>query len=111
MAKTRWPNAVLASFEVLKQSAQSHQFKGLVWPDEGEFHGEAWIFNEAHAGEYEPLVLDIITASMMLALHDALEKPENQAKFKEWIGKSRGHFAKLHELTMEKVQITGFKSK
>lgn len=109
-AKASWRNCTLGSFEALKDAASGNA-KAFVWPDEGEFRGSTWHFNDAHRGEYEPLLIDKITADMMLKLHDALEKETNQAKFQEWIGKGRGHFGKLWEMTQERVTITGFKSR
>jgi hypothetical protein len=108
-SRSGWINVTLASFPML-QEASSGNAKAFVWPDEGMFKGQTWHFNDAHKDEFEPLLIDKISASMMIKLHDALEKPENQAKFQEWIGKGRGHFGKLWEMIQERVTITGFKS-
>lgn len=107
--KRNWSGCVLASFEGL-QKAAAGQHRKFVWPDEGEFKGDTWIFNDEHAGEYEPLLIDMITAKMMLKLHSALN-PDNQAKFKTYVAKDRGYFGHIHQLTMEKVSITGFTSR
>lgn len=109
-SKATWLNCTLASFETLKEAASGNA-KVFVWPDEGEFKGQTWHFNDAHRGKFEPLLIDKISADMMIAAHDAISKPENQQKFEDWIGKGRGHFGAMWELTQKTVKITGFKSR
>jgi cytochrome c556 len=104
-----WRNCTMASFEALAEAANGNA-RVFVWPDEGEFRGKTWHFNDQHRDEFEPLLIDQVTASMMKTLHDALNET-NQAKFKDWVGKGRGHFAKLWEITEKRVTITGFKSR
>ncbi|QPC87113.1 hypothetical protein GA830_10440 [Mesorhizobium sp. NBSH29] len=101
-----WKDCTMASFDVLKSIADGLS-TAFVWPDEGEFRGETWHFNDAHAGAFDPLLLDRSTARMMLTLHDALND-QNQTKFREWVGKGRGEFGALWEMTMERVKIKGF---
>lgn len=105
-----WPDCTFGSYTALVNCTKGI-FRSFVWPDEGEFlKTDSFKFNEEHAGEYEPLAIDNLTARMLLALHDALNE-ENQAKFKEWIAKDRGHFAALIEMAREKVKCTGFESR
>ena len=107
--KVRWRNCILASFTGLQEAASGNA-QAFVWPDEGAFAGSIWDFNTQHQEQFEPLVVDKINAGMMIALHDALSD-QNQAKFQEWVGQSRGHFAYLWELTQQRVTITGFKGR
>lgn len=103
-----WQNCTLASFEAL-QTAAAGDAQMFVWPDEGEFRGEVWLFNEAHEAEFEPLLIDRTSAAMMMALHDALSET-NAARFREWVGKHRGNFGALWEFTQERVTLNGFRS-
>lgn len=102
-----WRDCTLASMDALRQAANGNA-RAFVWPDEGRFKRTgSFEFNGAHA-EFQPLLIDKISADMMLALHDALNEA-NQAKFTDWIGKGRGYFGALWEMTQERVTITGFR--
>lgn len=104
-----WNNVVLGSWEAILKAA-SGDAQAFVWIDEGRFKRTgSFEFNAQHH-DFQPLLVDKISAQMIVALHDVL-KPENQAKIQTWVGKSRGHFAMIWELTQEKVTITGFKSR
>ena len=56
------------------------------------------------SGEFEPLIVDPLTARAMVTLHNALNS-KNQATFEEWVGEHRGKFAALVEMSWEKVRI------
>ncbi|MBS7703282.1 hypothetical protein [Chelatococcus asaccharovorans] len=104
-----WRNCTIASWEALLEASGGNA-RAFVWPDEGRFKRTgSFEFNADHQG-FQPLLIDKISADMIRALHDALQKPENQAKLREWIGKCRGHFAKIWELTQERVTIMGFRA-
>lgn len=51
---------------------------------------------------FEPLIVDMFTASAMMQVYDALEEA-NQAKFRRMIGAGRGSFARLLEFTWKRV--------
>jgi hypothetical protein len=105
-----WKNVTLASFEALQKVAEGNA-TSFVWGDEGRFKSTgSFEFNGDHK-DFQPLLIDKVSAQMMLTLHGALEKPENKAKFETWVGKCRGHFGYLFELTQERVNITGFTSR
>ena len=102
-----WTNVTLASFDALQKVAEGNA-TSFVWADEGRFKSTgSFEFNEAH-NDFQPLLIDRVSAQMMLKIFSALEKPENQTKFKDWISKHRGTFGALWELTQERVTITGF---
>lgn len=104
-----WTNVTVASWQALNEAASGNA-KAFVWPDEGRFKRTgSFEFNEDHQ-DFQPLLIDKITASMMLKLHDSLNN-ENQEKFKDWVSKGRGQFAFLWEITLERVTITGFTSR
>lgn len=109
LAKASWRGCTMASFEALQEAAAAGG-KAFVWPDEGAFKGESWVFNDEHKGEFEPLAIDIISASMLMKVHDAMS-PENQDKFRDWVAKDRAHFAWLWEFAQKTVTITGFTSR
>lgn len=94
----KWKNVVLATWELIREIAEERNSRAFVWPDEGEFNGDTFRFNEKHEG-FEPLIIDIQTANVMVAVHDGLEKPQNKTKFEDWVGKGRGHFGSLVELS------------
>jgi hypothetical protein len=94
-------SVVLASYEGLKNVCTSG-YAAFVWPDEGDFTDSKWRFNEAHEGQFEPLLIDKVTANAMVTVHDALNAA-NQAKFEDWVGRHRGNFANLVEMTWERV--------
>lgn len=97
-----WPDCTLASFEKLQLAADGDA-QVFTWPDEGQFNrNDNWDFNDAHK-DFEPLLIDKISARMMLRLHMSLNET-NQRKFEEWIGKGRGHFAFMWELTEKHVR-------
>ena len=106
--KKLFEGCAVATFDKLKEAADGNA-QAFVWPDEGRFtrHGN-WTFNDDHK-DFEPLLVDRTSASMMVTLHDALSA-ENQEKFRTWVGLGRGQFAALWEFTIKHVKITGFKS-
>lgn len=71
---------VKASYESLKNIVDRRSYKYFTWDNDST--------------DYEPLLVDLLTAHMMTYIHDNLN-PKNQPKFKEWIGKSRIHFVRL----------------
>lgn len=105
-----WKNVTLASFEALKKVAEGNA-TFFVWGDEGRFKRTGTFEFNADHHDFQPLAIDKISAQMMLKLHEALEKSENKKKFEDWIGKCRGHFAHMWNLTQERVSITGFSSR
>lgn len=72
----------------------------LVWPKEGEFKGNRFVFNEAHEG-FEPLMLDSFTASAVTQVYKALND-ENKLKVANMLKASRGHFMKFVEFCWSK---------
>lgn len=91
----------LASLEALQAGGAC----AFVWANEIEFvKDNKWKFNAAHAGEYEPLWIDPTTAGMLVKIYDALQKPENKAKFADWVSKDRGNFAYLVEMGWSRVK-------
>ncbi|MDX0267664.1 hypothetical protein GOC13_07455 [Sinorhizobium meliloti] len=103
--KRPWKGVVFCTLAVIEEIHMSGQAVAVVWPDEGRFQGKLWHFNEKHEG-FEPLLIDRITAGAMLSVHNALEKKENKDKFADWVQRCRGHFAKMHELSMERVSFS-----
>lgn len=91
---------VFCSSDALQKSQTEKQAYAYVWPEEGEFlpNGD-WKFNEEHAGEYEPLLVDINTVNLFLSLRERLaqrpnSKGENGAEvFDRRLKESRGYFA------------------
>lgn len=98
-----WPLTQLhfASLDVLRDIQKTCGGRYIVWPDEGGM-GDKWIFNDEHAGKFEPLWVDPTTANLMVKVHDAC-KPANQEKMADWIAKSRAHFGKMVELSWDSV--------
>lgn len=90
---------VFASYSHIPEILAQKQMRCFVWPEEGEFkNASTWVFNDAHAGNFEPLMVDIVTASMLRGVHDALINPANAEKMIRMIAKSRGHFAKIIQI-------------
>ena len=105
-----WKDCRFASIDVIRDCANG-RFSNLVWPDEGFFLGTgSFQFNDEHQGEFEPLLMDKITADMFLAVYGALDD-ERRAKFVDWIAKDRGHFGAVFEMAQQAITIVGFKSK
>lgn len=103
--KKPWKGVVFCTLDVIRAIHQGDiAATAVVWPDEGRFEGKLWHFNEKHEG-FEPLLIDRISAGAMIAVHNGL-KAENQAKMKDWVQRCRGHFAKMYELSMERVHIS-----
>jgi len=102
--KKPWKGVQFCTLAVIEEIHISGQAIAVVWPDEGKFEGKLWHFNEKHEG-FEPLLIDRITAGAMLSVHNALTA-ENQAKFADWVQRCRGHFGKMHEISMERVSIS-----
>lgn len=92
----------MASMEAIRAIVAERQATALVWNDEGEFVDDVFVFNEKHDG-FEPLIVDLTTASIMCQVADAISD-ENKAKLAEWVGKGRGHFAKVYEISMKAVK-------
>lgn len=102
--KKPWKGVVFCTLAVIEEIHLNGQAVAVVWPDEGRFDGKLWHFNEKHDG-FEPLLIDRITAGCMLSVHNAVNDA-NKAKFADWVQRCRGHFAKMHELSMERVSIS-----
>lgn len=99
-------NCTIASFEMLEEAADGRA-KAFIWPDEGAFTKAGnFRFNADHS-DFEPLLIDKLSASMMLTLYRALNET-NQKIFRQWVTAGRGEFAALFEMTQERVTITGF---
>jgi hypothetical protein len=102
--KKPWTGSKFCTLDRIRSIAEGNRpTGGFVWPDEGEFRGSVWYFNENHEG-FEPLLIDRISASAIITVYDALNEA-NKAKMKEWLAKSRGHFGKMYEISMEKVTV------
>jgi hypothetical protein len=100
-------NCTRASYEALVDASVGNA-KAFVWPDEGNFNAAGnFRFHADHEG-FQPLLIDKVSASMMLTLYRALNEP-NQKRFREFVGAGRGEFAHLFELTQERVKITDFR--
>jgi len=99
----------LASFELFKSMAENKCSLSVVWADEGEFdEGGNWTFNEAHTTptKFEPLIVDMGTASLLIQLHDML-KPENQKKTRDFLDNdNRGRFAQLVEMCWSRASYS-----
>lgn len=102
--KRPWRGVKLCSLKVIEEVHLNGQAVAVAWPDEGRFEGKNWHFNTEHEG-FEPLLIDRISAGAMMAVFNAL-KPENKDKFKDWVQRDRGHFAKMYELSMERVSFS-----
>lgn len=89
---------VFASLDALRNIVKECQAMCFVWPKEGEFVESNFRFNTDHKG-YEPLLVDLFSASRMIAVYDAL-KPENKDKMGRMVAASRGQFMKVHEIAM-----------
>jgi hypothetical protein len=98
---------VLADFNALQHMVENHAGQAFVWPDEGSFVDGIWRFNDAHAGQYEPLWIDPTTASLMVKVHAALIRPENKVKFERWVSKGRGQFGYMVEFCWKRAKAPG----
>lgn len=94
-----WPTC-FASYEQVKAIVDNKMAMCFVWPDEGQFDGDKFVFNKEHCEplQYEPLLVDMVTANLIVACHDAFRNEDNQKKFREWIASHRGRFAALVNL-------------
>lgn len=89
-------NPRFASMEAV-QDANDGAYQLLVWPDEGSFDDAGnWHFNDAHH-DFEPLMLDMTTASAIIAVFKVLNSA-NSEKVTRMVGRSRAHFAKVVEV-------------
>jgi len=79
---------VTASYEVLLAIASEHSFRCFTW--------------SADEPDYEPLLVDVQTASAMVLVHDALNEG-NQVKFEEEVAKSRGSFGRMVDFTWKHI--------
>ena len=99
MATAKRPEIV--SIDALRRIVKERQHSFFVWPEEGSFDPKGkFNFNAEHK-DYEPLMIDTFSASHMVRAYDAV-KESNQTKMSEWIGKSRAHFAKMHQISFSK---------
>lgn len=99
-----WKNVAFCTMDVIEEIHLSAQAVAVVWPDEGQFVGKKWHFNGKHH-DFQPLVIDRITAGAMLSVHNAVNG-DNKAKFADWVQRGRGHFAHMHNLSMERVSFS-----
>jgi hypothetical protein len=106
-AGTVYTKCTLASWEALVEASEGNA-KAFVWPGEGEFTRTGSFAFNAHHRDFQPLLIDRVSASMMRALHDALNEA-NQARLKTFVAADRGHFGYVWEMTQERVTITGFR--
>jgi len=96
-------SVVIASFDRLRAIARDRTGMAFVWPDEGAFETSypeeptVWRFNEQHDG-FEPLWIDPTTASLLLRVHDGLNRVDVQERLRERVGRDRGSFAQIVEL-------------
>ncbi|MCH8476132.1 MAG: hypothetical protein LAT55_13000 [Opitutales bacterium] len=103
----RWVDVEVASFEKLNAIADgTHGPMAFVWPDEGSFNraGE-WGFNDKHP-QFQPLMIDKTSASMLIAVYERLSKPENAEKLRRMVVKDRGSFGAVFEIAARAVKIS-----
>ena len=93
-----------ATFPVIQRILENGSFEYLVWPDEGRFYGEEFVFNARHEEDgFEPLLMDIQTANMLVTVHDAMNE-KNQRKFERMVIKSRGAFGMLLDFGWPRIK-------
>jgi hypothetical protein len=102
------PEPSLCSWQIVYGVYYSRGAKLLVWPDEGDFDANGkWQFNGEHStGAYrgtEPLMLDIQTANVLVAIHKSLTREKTIADFEVYLAKSRAHFGHLSTKCWEQV--------
>ncbi len=95
----------IASWEIIRDIRQTGA-KAVVWPDEGEFRNGVWRFNKAHFG-FEPLIIDLMTSTVMCATHDALSE-SRQAKYRDWVEEDRGSFGAAFEWSWKVAKPTPY---
>ena len=84
-----WP-VVFGSIDALKEIMAVGPLR-FVWPEEcEEAKSGGWMFNIDH-DDFQPLLVDAYTASMLVQIHDKLS-PERQGRFADQLEKSRGYF-------------------
>ena len=69
----RYRNVTLASWDAILET-KSGSAKAFVWPDEGAFDAKGyWSFNAEHETEFQPIILDRITAGMIDPMPESAE--------------------------------------
>ena len=93
----KWEGCSYASYAVILTAIETKTAQYFVWPGEGRFddHGR-FQFNKDHKG-FEPLLIDIVSAQMIIKVHDAVSD-ENKVKLRDRLIKSRGHFGGIMEI-------------
>jgi hypothetical protein len=92
-----------ASFQVIREIVDGQQFHAFVWPDEGHFTDDGkWVFNKEHDG-YAPMIIDMLTAKVMLTVDEAFKSSDNRQKFRRFIAADRGSFARMVQISWNAV--------
>jgi len=90
-----------ASVDALQSIVDNKQAARLVWPGESTDHKD-WTGDE----EDGPLVVDIITAKLLITVFSYLEKPESKDKFKRMISTTRSGFGTIVDFCWSKAVDT-----
>ncbi len=101
-AKFKGFRVVHANLNNLK-SIRTRGYSSFVWPDEGEFKGDTFVFNEVHK-EFEPLGIDLVSANMLLTVYGALQRDKSKNKYKRMISKNRATFVQLIQFGWDKTK-------
>ena len=105
-----WGRVEFATIEGLRKIVKQHQYKCVVWPDEGVFDDQGnWVFNDKHKKneedpesiDFEPLMIDATSAAMILVLYDTLQEQKNKDKLERWVSEHRGLFGRIFEIAAE----------
>lgn len=95
-------NTMLGSIESAFKSNDTHGACKLVWPGEGWFEGDKFVFDDCHQ-DFEPLILDAFTASTICKVYQALNS-DNQKKVHAMVKESRHKFMRFVEFCWSKVK-------
>jgi len=93
-AKYKGFPVVFATFDNLK-AIKSNGYTQFVWPNEGEFKGEKFVFNSDFK-DWEPLGIDIVTQNMLMTVYKHMAKKHHE-KYLRMVCTHRGNFVKLVE--------------
>lgn len=94
--EVRHCDMIVASMAALRGIAYEGVWRAFVWPHDEEA--------ELLSGEFDPLIVDMLTARAMVAVYDALS-PENQAKFAAQVADNRGYFGQLVDFCWSRVSL------
>lgn len=98
-----------ADFEQLREVSETKTEKVFVWPDEGNFterDGEMlWVFRVTEINA--PLLVDPVTAELLVAVHDALSSVHLQERFRALVTKGRREFIALVQFCWDRAKSQG----